>query len=99
MTRLEAICIIAPNKYKITGTIKFTQLSHRCKIDYNIKNLSPGNHGFHIHEYGDLRDGCKSACAHFNPDNNPHGGPHNKNRHAGDLGNIISNNQKLAQNK
>ena len=49
-----------------------------------------GEHGFHIHTYGDLTDGCDSACAHFNPDNTEHGGLDSKIRHLGDLGNISS---------
>ena len=28
---------------------------------YEIKGLKDGRHGFHIHEYGDLSDGCASA--------------------------------------
>ena len=31
--------------------------------------------------YGDLSDGCNSACAHFNPFGNTHGCPGMKNRH------------------
>jgi Cu-Zn family superoxide dismutase len=60
-----------------------------------FKNLLCGRinslHGFHIHEYGDLRDNCKKACAHFNPLNHHHGGLNDKNSHAGDLGNIVVN--------
>ena len=31
----------------------------KTKITINISGLTPGKHGFHIHEYGDLREGCK----------------------------------------
>ena len=54
--------------------------------------MTDGLHGFHIHEYGDLSDGCNSACSHFNPFNKNHGGLHSKERHEGDLGNIESKN-------
>ena len=63
------------------------------KIDIHVKGLTPGLHVFHIHKNGDLRMGCGSLCAHFNPDNTSHGDIHNNknNRHAGDLANIKAN--------
>ncbi len=92
----EAICVLEPNKLNIKGIIKFKQYKQRCKISYNITGLSPGPHGIHIHKFGNLTDGCESACAHFNPDNNEHGGRNDINRHAGDLGNIVSDKHKIA---
>ena len=72
--------------------MRFTQEGNILNINYNIVGLSDGEHGFHIHEYGDLTDGCVSACAHFNPYDKNHGGLDSKERHLGDLGNIISSN-------
>ena len=93
-----AICVIHENKNDVKGVIKFTQKTRksRVKINYEITGLKDGKHGFHIHEYGDLTDGCMSSCAHFNPFNKNHGGRNSKERHVGDLGNITSKN-KLAK--
>ena len=33
----------------------------------SVKGLSPGKHGFHVHEKGDLSNNCKGAGGHFNP--------------------------------
>lgn len=44
-------------------------------IEGHISGLSQGQHGFHIHQYGDSRKGCDSAGPHFNPFGKTHGGP------------------------
>ena len=92
----SAIAVLAHNNHNIKGIIKFVQTYEGLSINYNISGLSDGEHGFHIHQYGDLSDNCNSACAHFNPFNKKHGGLHSYNRHAGDLGNIISKNKKAS---
>ena len=40
---------------------------------------------------------CKGCGSHFNPYNKPHGGRHDKNSHAGDLGNITANENGIAK--
>ena len=55
-------------------------------IKGSITGLEPGKHGFHIHEFGDMSDGCKSMGAHYNPDDVQHGDL--AEGHVGDLGNI-----------
>ena len=91
---INAICILAPNKSNITGKVYIKETEKGLKINYEIYGLDDGLHGFHIHEYGDLSEGCNSACSHFNPFNKKHGGLHSKERHAGDLGNIESINKE-----
>nr|ALR99799.1 putative extracellular copper/zinc superoxide dismutase [Phaedon cochleariae] len=54
----------------------------------NITGLPAGRHGFHIHQSGDLRQGCDKLGGHFNPYLLRHGAPTDPIRHAGDLGNV-----------
>ena len=84
----KAVCVLTNNQYNIKGCILFTEIQNTIKIEINLTGIPEGKHGFHIHEYGDLREGCKSLCKHFNPYNNVHGGIDSKNRHVGDLGNL-----------
>lgn len=93
-SNLEAIAVLAENPDKVTGNIQFTQNGENLEIKYDISGLSDGEHGFHIHEYGNLLDGCTTTGGHFNPLNKKHGGLNSKERHAGDLGNILSKNNR-----
>jgi len=85
-----AVCVLYPTVgNKIFGTVRFTQVTGGVKIVADIRGLTPGKHGFHIHEYGDCTflDG-NSAGAHFNPKSMSHGAPMDTMRHEGDMGNI-----------
>jgi len=86
------ICVLTNTTSNIKGFIEFIQNDNQnVTIKVNINGLTPGNHGFHIHEAGDLTDSCSTACKHFNPTNKKHGGQNSKERHIGDLGNITAN--------
>ena len=89
---IKAICVFHQNNNGVSGIIKFSEKNNKVKVEFAIKGLEDGKHGFHIHEYGDLTDECNSACSHFNPNNTNHGGRNSKERHVGDLGNVISKN-------
>lgn len=90
----KAIAIIPSSEGSApSGTIKFTQegLHGKVVIKGSLKDLLPsGKHGFHIHQLGDLSNGCASTGSHFNPNNHTHGAPKDKERHAGDLGNVVA---------
>ena len=60
-------------------------------ISGTFSNLTPGLHGFHIHEWGDLTQGCTTAGPHYNPMKVDHAGPNDEVRHFGDLGNVEAN--------
>lgn len=71
------------------GNVTFTQEGSGVRVIAQITGLKPGQHGFHIHEYGDCSSpDANSAGGHFNPKNASHGTPTGEKRHAGDLGNI-----------
>jgi len=85
----RAIAIIQPaSGSKVAGTVTFTKALGGVRVEAKITGLTPGKHGFHIHEFGDTSSpDAKSAGGHFNPKGSPHAGPGQK-RHIGDLGNI-----------
>lgn len=94
----NGVAVLAPTKgNNVEGTITLTQQDGQVHFKGEVRNLKPGKHGFHVHEYGDLRDPeGKSAGGHFNPEGHPHGGPNDPKRHAGDLGNIVANEKGVA---
>ena len=86
---VKAICNLEHTEGDVEGVIKFKQKPGKATIIKGIiKGLTPGKHGFHIHEFGDLSDGCDSAGGHYNPDGVDHGSL--QEGHVGDLGNIVA---------
>jgi Cu-Zn family superoxide dismutase len=73
----------------VSGWISFAPMADHVLVTAEVKGLTPGRHGFHVHEKGDCSSGDgKSAGGHFNPAGAPHAGPDAEKRHAGDLGNL-----------
>jgi Cu-Zn family superoxide dismutase len=86
----QGIAVLYPTQgNKVQGVVTFVKEKDGVHVVASIDGLSPGLHGFHIHELGDCSspDG-NSAGGHFNPMNMPHAGPVAEKRHEGDLGNL-----------
>ena len=76
---------------KVQGTVDFYETAKGTKVVVHVTGLTPGLHGFHIHEKGDCSaPDAMSAGGHFNPGGMKHGGPGDAMRHAGDFGNITA---------
>jgi Cu-Zn family superoxide dismutase len=85
---IQAIAVFAE---KIKGSVTFTEdlKNDQVRIEVQLTGLKKNaQHGFHVHEAGDLTNHCESLCAHFNPYNVRHGGQNSAERHVGDLGNL-----------
>jgi len=104
---INAIAVL--NNPPVQGVIHFKQQqqhvssnagSSSASVVYvwgEITGLTPGLHGFHVHEYGDLSNGCKSAGGHYNPQGKSHGDIADDNRHVGDQGNIRADDSGVAR--
>ena len=95
-----ALCELKPDGNSgVSGTVTFSQSVNggTTTIKYKVQGLTKGDHGFHVHQFGDLSQGCKSAGGHYNPFKKEHGGPADENRHVGDLGNITANDAGVAE--
>jgi superoxide dismutase, Cu-Zn family len=87
---LKAVAELHPSSgSKVSGTVTFTEVADGVQVRAEITGLTPGNHGFHVHEFGDCSAAdASSAGAHFNPTHKPHAGPDAAERHVGDMGNV-----------
>ena len=73
----EAVAVVhALGDHKVKGKVTFTQKDDGVEIVAELTGLTPGEHGFHVHEFGDcsMADG-KCAGGHFNPTGTPTAAP------------------------
>ena len=71
---------------KAAGQVRFTQADGGVRVEARVTGLTPGGHGFHLHEKGDCSaPDATSAGGHFNPTKKAHGHPDKGEHHLGDL--------------
>ncbi|MCJ1376016.1 Superoxide dismutase [Cu-Zn] [Loxospora ochrophaea] len=85
----------------VKGTVTFKQKEGEpTYVSWNISGQDPSaERGMHIHEFGDNTNGCTSAGRHYDSEETKtHGAPEDpmNAKHAGDLGNILTNAQGVA---
>jgi len=88
----KAVSVVHPiGDNSVTGIVNFERTDEGTKVDVQVTGLTEGQHGFHIHQYGDCTapDGT-SAGGHFNPDDMNHSSRESEKRHMGDMGNLMS---------
>ncbi|MDP4085665.1 MAG: superoxide dismutase family protein [Bacillota bacterium] len=72
------------------GTIELAEQSSGVKLNIKLDGLTPGIHAIHIHDSGKcVAPDFKSAGNHFDIEGKEHGLMHPKGAHAGDLPNLI----------
>lgn len=83
---------------KIKGTVRFTPGDDGLRVETVATGLTPGEHGYHIHLYGDcsIADGS-SAGTHFNLQGSSLNPPKDIDRITGNLGSLFADQNGNAQ--
>ena len=85
----QVIVTLKNNEEDNVGTAVLQEVDEGVKITLEATHLTPGLHGFHIHETGACEaPDFESAGGHFNPTDAEHGLDNPEGPHAGDLLNI-----------
>ncbi len=105
-----AHAVLAPTQGQVTaGRVEFLQVEKGLEVRARVSGLSPGGHGFHIHEQADCSaPDAMGAGVHFDadpqpdgyirPGSRPHGHPlGGRAHHIGDLPMLEVNEQGSAQ--
>ena len=75
----------------VNGTVGFQSVGQKVRVEARVAGLTPGAHGFHVHEAGDCSAAdASSAKGHFNPASKSHGHHDGAERHAGDMPNLMA---------
>lgn len=90
--------LLARSGSTVSGSVGFSETDGRLRVEANVTGLTPGEHGFHVHEAGDCSaPDASSAKGHFNPMGKAHGHHASEEHHGGDLPNLIANAQGEAK--
>lgn len=80
------------------GTATLTQTAEGVRIQVEASGLTPGEHGFHVHETGACAaPDFASAGGHFNPDGHAHGLESTAGPHVGDMPNLVADKQGVVK--
>ncbi len=90
--KADAVAVLrATEGHQVQGTVSFMRVNKGLRVIARVQGLTAGDHGYHIHQFGDCRAGDgSSAGGHFNPRDQRHGAPTDEIRHIGDLGNLTA---------
>ncbi|MBY0560679.1 superoxide dismutase family protein [Hyphomicrobium sp.] len=72
------------------GTITLTEIAAGVLLKIDLKGLTPGAHGLHLHEGGKCEGDFSSAGAIYNPLGAKHGFLNEEGPMAGDLPNVVA---------
>lgn len=83
---------------QVSGSVGFSETTGGVRVTAEVKGLTPGEHGFHIHESGDCSAAdATSAKGHYNPASKAHGHHTAMEHHSGDMNNLVANAQGEAK--
>ncbi|MGH8027849.1 MAG: superoxide dismutase family protein [Pseudoxanthomonas sp.] len=83
----------------VSGKVTLVPMSGGVHLTGTVGGLPPNStHGFHIHEKGDCSAAdASSAGPHFNPFATAHGKAESGAHHAGDMDNVVANNEGVVK--
>ena len=68
------------------GTVSAEDTAYGLLLTPTLSHVSPGAHGFHLHEVANCQNGAQAAGGHWDPQKtDKHLGPYNNLGHLGDL--------------
>jgi Cu-Zn family superoxide dismutase len=96
--RRASVAVEARSGSALSGKVLFEEAGapdangvRALRITIDLAGLTPGDHGFHVHQNGDCSDPkADSAGPHFDVGGHAHGDLHDAMSHVGDLGNLTA---------
>lgn len=85
---------------KAAGTARLLETRSGVQVTVRLTGVPPGEHGFHVHEFGNCGAGGEAAGVHYNPLGTTHGMVVKdgvRSSHAGDMGNIVAKSDGTAE--